>query len=129
MYATYVPNLSYFKAPLPEVMKNSINFKTITIKNHDGAKSINTSAKVEKIINKKSQITSTLEPSSITRLYFRAQYPSKTSLTMVKENITIKLMILKSKTTKYKNNSPKSILERDNALIICLFMVSHTLTH
>ena len=47
-----MPKLSYFKDPLPEVMKNSVNFKIIINKNQTGTKSIKTSPNVEKIIKK-----------------------------------------------------------------------------
>ena len=124
MYATNVPNLSYFKAPQPDVAKNSISFKIMINKNQTGAKSINTTANVAKMINRKSQITSILDPLSTIKSYLRAQYPSKMSLAIAKAKIIIKYAMLNSKTAKYKNNSPKTILEIDNALTTCLFIIS-----
>ncbi len=94
MYATKVPNLSYFNAPLPEVTKNSINFKMITNKNHAGAKSIQTTANVENMMNKKSQITSILDPLSTIRPYFLAKYPSIISLRIAKANMIISQAML-----------------------------------
>jgi len=71
-------------------LKNSINFKIIIIKNHEGIKSVKTRAEVDNMMKIKSQITSNFPPLSDERLYFLESHPSLISEIAVNRNMIIK---------------------------------------